>query len=387
MSSQPQRILRVSPAAIESWLNRLDRQTRSPSGIDQRVAPRYHYRGYALTVEFPVDDDTAVVHTVAPRNLSRQGIGFLAGQFVYPRIPCRVTLHSPFQRADVISGTVKRCRYLLGSGSLHEVGVEFDHPLDVAVFTPHARTVSVLLAAPPGPIPQLVQRFLRSSNTDLTCTTAPYETLRRAAARDFDLILIDLDGACLDPFDLIRRLRDDGYIGPVVGLVAQTNDQLHRDCVASGCTGYISKPITRDGLNGLLASLVEKPLISTQAQDADLAPLIDQFVAGLRGRMIAVSRACQTHDRDKLARLARTLRAEAGSYGFDSITQIAAYLQAIATAGASHRRVRRAAHHLMHLCLRARPATPNSEPTEPTVLPNDAWTQLLPEFGVLESTS
>lgn len=387
MSSQPQRTLRVDPATIGSWLDRLDRQTRSPAGVDLRVAQRYEYQGDALTLEFPVDDETAVCHTVAPRNLSRQGIGLLAGQFVYPRTPCRVTLRSPFLRAEVVPGTVKRCRYLLGSGSLHEVGVEFDHPIDVAVFAPHARLVSVLLVALPGPIPQLVQSFLSSSNTELTCATSPYETLRKAAARDFALVLIDLDGLGIDPFGLIRRLRDDGHIGPVVGLSVQTNDQLHHACVASGCTGYISKPITRDGLNGLMASLVEKPLISTQAQDADLAPLIDRFVAGLRERMIQLSRACQTCDRDALARLARALRAEAGSYGFEVITQTAAYLQALVTAGASFRRVRRAVHHLVHLSLRARPATPDSQAIVSAVLPDNAWTQLLPEFGVLESTS
>jgi hypothetical protein len=77
----------------------------------------------------------ATRHEAAGRNLSREGLGVLASRFVYPRTPCRVTLLDRQAQPQTVSGEVVRCRYVVGSGSLYDVGISLHRSLDVATFT------------------------------------------------------------------------------------------------------------------------------------------------------------------------------------------------------------------------------------------------------------
>ena len=80
-------------------------------------AERYPYRTYSA-IELARNGAAAGVQTIASRNVSRGGIAFLAGQFIYQGTACRVALVPPHGRAEVVPGRVVRCRYVIGSGSL-----------------------------------------------------------------------------------------------------------------------------------------------------------------------------------------------------------------------------------------------------------------------------
>jgi hypothetical protein len=93
------------------------------------------------------------------------------------------------------------------------------------------------------------------------------------------------------------------------------------------------------------------------AGDPALAPLINRFATGLRDRVGEMSRAVQAGDRDAQERIVRDLRAQAGSYGFESISEEAALVHTLITADVPSRSVHAALQRLIDLCLRARPAT------------------------------
>jgi len=137
-------------------------------------------------------------------------------------------------------------------------------------------------------------------------------------------------------------------------------------CAAAGCTGYLTKPLLREQLCSLVAALADQPLLSSLAHDPALAPLIDRFVAGLREKVTEMSRASQLSDLSGLARLVQDLRAQAGSYGFEPISEEAALVQALIVTGAPDEQIRPALHGLMDACLRARPATSPPEPDSAT---------------------
>jgi CheY-like chemotaxis protein len=339
------------------WLDRLDCQTRLPAGLDHRMSRRFEYRPQALTLEVPQGDDASVPYAVAGRNISREGIGLLAGQFIYPESACRISLSSPYGSTQIVGGRVARCRYLVGSGSLYEVGVEFESAIDVSLYVPEARRARVLLVGIDTATEELITGFLGTENTTLRCVAAPDDATTAVAQGDADLVLIDLDQPGLDGLGLTRRLRHDGYVGPVVGLTAQAAPEIHEPCAAAGCTGYITKPILREQLRGLVASLADQPLVSSLAGDPALAPLINRFATGLRDRVGEMSRAVQAGDRDAQERIVRDLRAQAGSYGFESISEEAALVHTLITADVPSRSVHAALQRLIDLCLRARPAT------------------------------
>jgi hypothetical protein len=130
--------LRVDDRTIQTWLDRLNSNTLSPTQLDRRLLPRLECRQLMLVLE-PMDSDNAGArYQVAGRNLSREGLGLLAGRFFFPQTPCRLMLTDSLGRRGTLGGRVTRCRYLTGSATLYEVGVKFDQPIGAG----HAQSVS-----------------------------------------------------------------------------------------------------------------------------------------------------------------------------------------------------------------------------------------------------
>ena len=352
----------VDSQTVLSWLDRLDRRVVPPSGLERRMSQRFAYRPGALGLELMQGEDVVDQQRVVSRNLSREGAGLLADRFVYPNTTCRVKLTTPFGGEQLAAGRVARSRYLVGSGSLYEVGIEFDRPLDIALFTPRARVIRILLVDAATTTHDLVAGFLSPGRVELTRTTDGDEASAALTREDCDLVLVDLNCPDQDAFALAARFRKEGYVGPVIGMALQADAALQARCVTAGYTGYLTKPVLREDLQKLVEALVDAPLVSSLAGEPGLVPLIDRFVAGLHERVTALSRAREADDLPALDRLARDLRAEAASYGFAAITDEAAYLEAMLALDAPPERVGRAVHHLVDLCLRARPASPPPDP-------------------------
>lgn len=137
MALDVQTRLRADPAAIQSWLDRLDHDARPPRGLDVRLSPRVAFRAVDLVLELLPGGTGSSRHAAAGRNLSREGIGLLVSRFAYPGTRCRVLLGEPSEAGPRLSGQVRHCRYVVGSGSLYEMGVEFDRPIDVTRLVPN----------------------------------------------------------------------------------------------------------------------------------------------------------------------------------------------------------------------------------------------------------
>ena len=60
------------------------------------------------------------------------GMGFVHGGFFHVGSPCRVMLVSLNRQVLAMTGMVKRCHHL--KGKIHDIGIEFDAPVEVASF-------------------------------------------------------------------------------------------------------------------------------------------------------------------------------------------------------------------------------------------------------------
>jgi CheY-like chemotaxis protein len=352
----PQR-LRVDDATITSFLDRLDACAGPPRGVDMRVSERYTYRPGRVEAELSQGEDGAYCCSVAPRNLSREGIGFLAGHFVYPGNTCRMTLPSLFGRREDIAGRVVRCRYLTGSGSLYEVGVEFDRPLDVPLFSEQARIVRTVLLDPDSTRHELLEHLCESVRARLIAVTSTDELVDCVISGSYELVLVDLDTNEYDAFALIQEIRGHGYLGPVVGLALQVTRRLEAACRDGGCTGILTRPVSREALLHVLDAVAIEPLVSSALDDPEMWPLIDRFVAGLRDTARELAIALDERETETVYQIARRLRGEAGSYGFEPITAEAEHVQALAALDATNDRLRPAVYELIDRLLAARPAT------------------------------
>ena len=188
---------------------------------------------------------------------------------------------------------------------------------------------------------RLLARHLRAAGAEVETAenglVACELALRAAeAGAPYDLILMDMQMPELDGYAAAARLRAAGYRGPIVALTAHAMEDERARCLGAGCDGFATKPILRRALievaRAYLAPGHAAPLVSALAADAEIARLLDGFVGRLPERLGAMERALGARDLVGLADLAHQLKGAATGYGFPTITEAAAELEAVAAA-------------------------------------------------------
>jgi two-component system sensor histidine kinase/response regulator len=117
-----------------------------------------------------------------------------------------------------------------------------------------ARIPAHILLAEDNPVNQtLVEALLAKKGWRVTTVADGRRALEAMEARDFDLVLMDVQMPVLDGLEATRLYRSrekgrrDGRL-PIVGLTAHALREDRERCLAAGMDGYLAKPVDPEGL-------------------------------------------------------------------------------------------------------------------------------------------
>jgi CheY-like chemotaxis protein len=179
----------------------------------------------------------------------------------------------------------------------------------------------------------------------------------------YDVILMDVQMPIMDGFTANSTLRRRGVTTPIFALTANAMKGFEQQCLDGGFSGYMTKPISINGLgrtlSGLLGGVQRKPgacddaalscsapmiqnervqktavpVISRLVGNPRMQPLIVKFAARLREQMAVIERAGAARDHERLGDLAHWLKGAGGTVGFDVFTEPASALERLAKMG------------------------------------------------------
>ncbi len=89
---------------------------------------------------------------------------------------------------------------------------------------------------------------------------------RKALIQDYDLVLMDIQMPEMDGYTATQKLRDVGYIKPVIALTAHAMSEVRRKCLNVGYTDHLTKPIKR-------RELIETVLLYTSKKQGALSSI------------------------------------------------------------------------------------------------------------------
>jgi CheY-like chemotaxis protein/HPt (histidine-containing phosphotransfer) domain-containing protein len=152
-------------------------------------------------------------------------------------------------------------------------------------------------------------------------------------------IVIDLDLADADAVQVVKELRDQGFVGPIIATTMDPDEQHIAVATAAGCNAVLGKPCERAAFETTIQQLCDAtvsdadaaPIHSTFAGDADMQHVLVAFMADVKKSLANLDRATRDADAALLGKLCKQLKASATSCGFPPLAEAATAAVAAAT--------------------------------------------------------
>lgn len=266
--------LGIGASVLDAMLDRLDAAEGQARGPRKREHARWPFRKISIELEVQHPGGSATRLKVATRNLSRGGMSLLHSMYLHAKSRCTVHLPTNSGETRAIAASIARCTHR--GGCVHEVGLRFDHPIDLRDF--YDRKTAVRMVSLERVDPMLL------TGVAVCCTRSESEfnlvrslmqdtriSLRRVSPNEL-AVLERLDGASLlilgqsqdegTGTQLLRQLRERG-VGVGAMLLAADIDALAEEGFFDiADVALAATPITREAFQ---ASVAEILLVRTGA--------------------------------------------------------------------------------------------------------------------------
>ena len=158
----------------------------------------------------------------------------------------------------------------IGMGSVFETSIPVELPEKVSLvpvkkihvtplqkdqYHPSLNNLNILVVEDSPDNQMLLQTILKKAGANVSMANDGLEGVQRARAKQYDVILMDIQMPNLDGHDAARELRSKNYVGPIVALTAHAMTEERERANQSGFSHFLTKPIDRKQLLELLEVL------------------------------------------------------------------------------------------------------------------------------------
>ncbi|MEM6505831.1 MAG: response regulator [Planctomycetota bacterium] len=294
--------------------------------------------------------------SVLARNLSRKGVALVHGRYIYPKSRCEVSLQALNSAWHSVLGTVQHVRHV--QGTIHELGVHFDEPIDLSDFvtmsseeeTRYLRELAdnmpegdeddtvqlanrVLVVDDFASDRKLISHWLTQAGLNVSTAADMRSAIVQVQEQVFDLALVDYLLGADSGVDLIRELRENQFVAPIISISADETEELKAEVTGAGATCFMRKPMDAEALKqtafeliGIDASSDLSPIFSQHKNDPEMRPLITEFTRSLAGYVEELRDANAQNNYESLELISRQLKGAGNGYGFPTVSETAGEL-------------------------------------------------------------
>jgi two-component system CheB/CheR fusion protein len=208
---------------------------------------------------------------------------------------------------------------------------------------------------------KLIRLMLENVGAQVEVANDGADGVKKALAGHFDIVLMDIQMPVMTGYEATATLRVKGYSQPIVALTAHAMKGELERCIASGCDGYIAKPITKEQLilsieqhladdqsitggnfteiadsagDAKIVQSIKKsqstedsPLVSTIPITDPTYEVVQQIVSRLSQYVASFQRHLNQCDWTALRDLAHQMKGLGGGIGFPVLTEVARDLE------------------------------------------------------------
>jgi CheY-like chemotaxis protein len=319
----------------------------------RRQSARLEFRLPSIRLEIVQPGGGQTQITVACRNLSRTGLGFLHSSYMHPGTTVVAIMPHKTLGLIRVPGQVMRCRHV--TRHIHEVGVQFKTPLNLRDFVEMdtfsqafssetvdpSQLAGILLIVAEYKIEQAcIQSMLRETSMDFVSASSVEEGVN-AALKGVDIIICDQTFETGSGIDFVHMARSKGIRCPILIMSADQSPEARGAIRAANASGYISKPIDQRMLLRAMAEFLllsgtrdtdSHQLFSSLPTNSPLSDLADEFVGDLRTCADEVEKLAQANDADGVRKRVLRVVGAAPALGFEPVAKLgAAFLKSLAS--------------------------------------------------------
>lgn len=367
--------LRMPRQEIDSIRHQLDAGTASTPAASQRQFRRWPFERVPVSVRMSHPGGMVTTLQYACRNLSNGGMSILHSAFVHQGTRCVVTLPHPVRGHVDLHGEVIRCRHC--RGKVHEVGIKFDHSIDLSEvlnldssdnslvlenIQPDKLVGSILIIDDSELDRVYMRKCLAETQLSVVAVATGAEGLERSK-NELDLIICDYDLPDMNGLEVVRRLREAQNHTPVIMVSADMNLRDKLPGAEVGPDSVVPKPFKPQRLLGAIAQFVladgaggnNGGLMYSSLDPTDTAySLLSTFIAEVRKLSKELSLAMLRDDSSAARRIAFQLKGAAATFGYEALGRAAEKTYTALSASGSVGECRSALDGLLSACSRVR---------------------------------